>query len=84
VTAEELADAKSYLIGSLPLGLESLGGVAGLLQAIEKFGLGLDYLERYPGYIQDLSQDDLLKATQQYLNPDRLVIGIAGPESIES
>ncbi|MEJ7901572.1 MAG: pitrilysin family protein, partial [Thermomicrobiales bacterium] len=84
VTAEELADAKSYLIGSLPLGLESLGGVAGLSQAIEKFGLGLDYLERYPGYIQDLSQDDLLQAARQYLNPDRLVIGIAGPESIES
>ena len=83
VTAEELADAKSYLIGSLPLGLESLGGVAGLLLAIEKFGLGLDYLERYPGYIQDLTQDDLLQAAHVYLDPDRLVIGIAGPESIE-
>jgi zinc protease len=84
VTDEELADAKSYLIGSLPLGLESLGGVAGLLLAIEKYGLGLDYLERYPGYIRDLTQDDLLSAARTYLDPDRLVIGISGPESIEA
>jgi zinc protease len=84
VTAEELADARSYLIGSLPLALESLGGVAGLLLAIEKYGLGLDYLERYPGYIAELTQDDLLSAAQTYLDPDRLVIGIAGPESIEA
>jgi len=83
VIVDELADAKSYLIGSLPLGLESLGGVAGLLLAIEKFGLGLDYLERYPTYIQDLTRDDLLQAAQSYLDPDRLVIGIAGPESID-
>ena len=83
VTAEELADAKSYLIGSLPLALESLGGVAGLLLSIEKFGLGLDYLTNYPAYIQDLTTDDLLSAAQTYLDPDRLVIGIAGPESIE-
>ncbi|MDQ3654927.1 MAG: insulinase family protein, partial [Chloroflexota bacterium] len=84
VTSDELADAKSYLIGSLPLGLESLGGVAGLLLAIEKFGLGLDYLERYPDYIRDLTRDDLLQSAQSYLDPDRLVIGIAGPESIET
>ncbi len=84
VTPEELADAKSYLIGSLPLGLESLGGVAALLLAIEKFGLGLDYLERYPAYIQDLTRDDLLQAAQAYLDPERLVIGIAGPASIEA
>jgi zinc protease len=84
VSAEELADAKSYLIGSLPLGLESLGGVAGLMLAIEKYRLGLDYLERYPGYIQDLTVEDLLSAAQIYLDPERLVIGIAGPEGVES
>lgn len=84
VSADELADAKSYLIGSLPLGLESLGGVVGLLLAIEKYNLGLDYLDRYDGYIQELTQDDLLLAAQEYLDPDRLAIGVAGPESIEA
>src|SRR5690606_39718005 len=41
VTDDELADAKSYLIGSLPLGLESLGGVTDLLLTLERYGLGL-------------------------------------------
>jgi len=83
VTEGELADAKSYLIGSLPLALESLGGVVNLLLSIEKFGLGLDYLERYPAYIRDLTQEDLRSAARTYLDPERLVIGIAGPDSIE-
>jgi zinc protease len=83
VTAEELADAKSYLVGSLPLALESLGGVVNLLLAIEQYDLGLDYIERYPDYVQQLTADDLLTSAQTYLDPDRLVIGIAGPESIE-
>jgi zinc protease len=83
VTEEEMADARSYLIGSLPLGLESLGGVVGLLLSIEKYGLGLDYLDRYPGYIEQLTREDLLAAAQTYLDPDRLVIGVAGPESID-
>jgi zinc protease len=78
-----MADARSYLIGSLPLGLESLGGVVGLLLSIEKYGLGLDYLDRYPGYIEQLTREDLLAAAQTYLDPDRLVIGVAGPESID-
>ena len=84
VSTEELADAKSYLIGSLPLALEGLGGVVSLLLAIEHYSLGLDYIERYPGYMQDLTRDDLLSAAQTYLDPDRLVIGVAGPESIEN
>jgi zinc protease len=82
VTEAELADGKSYLIGSLPLGLESLSGVASLLLAIEQYGLGLDYLERYPGYIEAITREAVLEAAQQWLDPDRLVIGIAGPEGV--
>lgn len=84
VTEDELADGKSYLIGSLPLGLESLGGVVGLLLSIEQNDLGLDYLERYPGYIEKITREDVLSAAQQYLDPNRVVIGVAGPESIDA
>jgi zinc protease len=83
VTDEEIADAKSYLIGSLPLGLESLGGVTDLLLTLERFGLGLDYLDRYPEIISSLTKDDLMRAIATHIDPDRLAIGIAGPESIE-
>jgi zinc protease len=79
VSDQELADAKSYMIGSLPLGLESLGGVTDLLLTIEKFGLGLDYLERYPGIISAITAENVLQAAQTHLDEDRLAIGIAGP-----
>lgn len=79
VTESELADAKSYLTGSTPLAIESLGGVVGLLQSIEEHQLGLDYLERYPGIINALTQDQLLAAAREHLDPNRLAIGIARP-----
>ncbi|MGC4107489.1 MAG: pitrilysin family protein [Thermomicrobiales bacterium] len=80
VTDRELADAKSYLTGSLPLGLESLGGVVDLLLSIERNDLGLDYLDRYPGIIDALSADELVHAARTHLDADRLAIGVAGPE----
>ena len=83
VSDDEIADAKSYLIGSLPLGLESLGGVTNLLLTLEEYGLGLDYLDRYPDIISALTKDDLLRAAATYIDPDRLSIGIAGPESVQ-
>jgi zinc protease len=80
VTESELADVKSYAIGSLPLAVESLGGVVSLLLSIERHGLGLDYLERYPGYISALTADDLLSAARRHLDPTRLTVAVAGPE----
>ena len=83
VSDAELADAKSYSIGRLPLAVESLGGVTDLLLTLERFGLGLDYLDRYPEIISALTKDDLLRAAASHLDPDRLAVGIAGPESVQ-
>ena len=82
VTADELADAQSYLTGSLPLGLESQAGVVDLLLSIERNGLGLDYLDRYPEIIRALTREQLLAAMQAHVDPERVAIGIAGPEEL--
>ncbi|HEV2067938.1 MAG TPA: pitrilysin family protein, partial [Thermomicrobiales bacterium] len=84
VTVDELADAKSYVIGSLPLGLESLGGVVSLLLTIERFGYPLNYVDIFPSLVSDLTIDDLLESSRLYLDPARLTIGVAGPESIRT
>lgn len=76
---EELADAKSYLTGVLPLALETNDGVAATLLAIEYFGLGLDYLDRYPGIIGALTIEDVLSAASTHLDPELVAVGIAGP-----
>lgn len=79
VTDEELDDAQSYLTGVLPIALERSAGVAGTLLNIEYHGLGLDYLDRYPGIIRGLTRDDLLRAARAHIDPDRFVIATAGP-----
>ncbi len=79
VTGEELSDAQNYLTGILPLALESNDGVAATLLNIEYYGLGLDYLERYPEIIGGLTVGDLQLAVRGHLDPDRLVVAVAGP-----
>lgn len=79
VEPAELADAKSYLTGVLPLALESNDGVAATLLSIEYFGLGLDYLDRYPGLINRLTAEALQEAVRSRLDLDRAAVAIAGP-----
>ena len=79
VSDQELEDAKSYLTGVLPLALETHDGVASTLLAIEEFDLGLDYLDRYPEIIAEVSREQVREAARLHLSSDMLAIGIAGP-----
>ncbi len=79
VEEEELADVKANFIGSLPLSLESNGGVAGALVRLERYKLGLDYYQRYEDLVNAVTREDVLRAAQRYLHPERLGIAIAGP-----
>ena len=76
VTAEELADAKSYLIGSFALGLETNRDIAGFLGQVEYLGLGLDYGDRYPDLIRKVTGDDVLRVARKYLQPDKLILTV--------
>jgi len=81
VSEEDLADNLSYYTGRLPLQLESNEGVASTVLSMESYGLGLDYLLKYHDMMYSLTRDDLLAAAQRYLNPDALVVAIAGPNN---
>jgi zinc protease len=81
VTDQELEDIQAYYTGYLPLQLEMNDGIATTLLNMECYGLGLDYLVNYHSRIYSLTKTDLLKAAQHYLNPDALVIAVAGPEA---
>ncbi len=82
VREEEIEDAKSYLVGVLPLALESNAGVAATLLNIHRYGLGLDYIDRYPSIVRALTREDLLTAMRQALNPEVVAIAVAGPPAI--
>jgi zinc protease len=81
VPEEELNDSKSYLTGSMPLRLETNEGMAGYLLDVERFGLGLDYLDRYPGLIDAVTAHEVREVVRQYLTLDAYALAIAGPEA---
>ncbi len=77
-TPEEVDDVRAYLTGSLALGLETTGGIASTLLSIERFGLGLDYLDRYPALIYAVTLDEINAVARRYLTLDRYVLATAG------
>jgi zinc protease len=79
VTTGELGDTQANFIGRLPLSFESNGGVAGGLINLERHHLGLDYYQRYPEMVREITLQDVLTTAQKYLDPQRFGIGIAGP-----
>ena len=82
-TAQEVAESRQYLIGSMPRHLETNLGIATFLQSVECFGLGLDYDLRIPGLLQAVSRDDIHAAARRLLDPARAAVVIAGPYSGE-
>ncbi len=69
VAPPELARAKSYLIGSFPLRLDTSGKLARFLGAVEESGLGLDYPERYKERIGRVTAADIQRVAAKYLDP---------------
>lgn len=74
VSKGELKAAKDYLIGSFPLRLNTNRRIAGFLAQVEFFGLGLDYLERYPKLIRGISQEDVLRVAKEHLRPEKVIV----------
>ncbi len=81
VSPTELAEAKSYLIGSFPRKMDATGKRASLMAYVEFYGLGLDYPWRYPSFIQNLTAADIQQAAKNYLHPDRSLLVVVGNQS---
>jgi zinc protease len=79
VTEEELDDAVSYLIGSLPIRLETNEGMAQQIAALELYELGLDYLQRFPDLVRAITPERIQAAARTYMHPEAYALAIAGP-----
>lgn len=77
----EISEAKAYLVGSFPLRLDTTGKLAAILSAAEFYKLGLDYLKKYPEYINKVTREDVLRAAQKYLHPDRYALVVVGNQN---
>ncbi|OGW53215.1 MAG: hypothetical protein A2Y81_00065 [Nitrospirae bacterium RBG_13_43_8] len=80
VSDEELSDAKSYLTGSFTRRLDTNRKIANFLALVEFYGLGLDYIERYPGYITSVTKEDVRRVARKYIHPDNCVLVIVSDQ----
>lgn len=82
-TAREIAAAKNYLTGSLPLALTSTDKIARILVDLQHDHLGSDYLDRYDDIIRDVTPGDVAAAIDHWFNPDKINWVMVGhPEGV--
>ena len=77
-TANELADAKTYLTGSFPLNFDSTVKIASTLNGFQRVGLGVDYVAKRNGLINAVTIAQVNAAAKKYFGPSRLTIVVAG------
>lgn len=75
-TAEEVENAKSYLVGAFPLSFDSSAKIADNLVAIAQAGLGRDYVDRRRRAIEAVSEADVRAAASRLLAADRLAVSV--------
>ncbi|MEK6681067.1 MAG: insulinase family protein, partial [Nitrospirota bacterium] len=80
VKDNELNDARSYIVGSFPLRLDTNSKMAGLLSLIEFYDLGLNYFTEYPKKINAVTKEDILKAAKKYLDPKNYLLVVVAKQ----
>jgi zinc protease len=84
-TAEELAKAKSFLIGSYPLRFDTSAKIAGQMLEIQLEKLGIDYIDRRNGLVQAVTAEDVRRAARRFLADARLLVMLVGrPDPVPS
>jgi zinc protease len=78
VPAAELSRAKRYLQLQLPGNFETTQQIAAALVPVALYGLPLDYYNNYVQNIEGVTQADVARVAQQYINPGSLAVVIVG------
>ena len=77
-TAAELENAKTYLTGSFPLGLDSTQHIAAVLVQMQQDKLGIDYLDRRAGLIGGVTLDEARAVAKKLYDPAALSFAVVG------
>lgn len=80
-TEDELAKAKSYLLGSYALRFTTSGAIAMQLLSIQMDDLGIDYVNRRKGLIQAITPDDVKRVAQRLFGGELLFVRVGQPAS---
>ncbi len=72
IDAEETAQAKNYLTASYHLRFASIENIAEILTAMQKYNLGLDFLQKRNDYIAHIKPEDVNRVIKKYFNKQLL------------
>ncbi len=78
VPADELADAKSAIVASFVLGLESASSVLGRWLEQREYGLPEDYWDTYTQKVMAVSREDVSRVAKKYVPVDNAQIIAVG------
>ena len=77
-TADELDNAKKYLIGSYALRFDTNAKIASQLLYFLTEELGIDYVDRRNAEIDAISLDDVKRVAKRLLASDSLFVTVVG------
>ncbi len=85
VTDTELMDAKSYIIGSLPLALTSTDAIASTMLSMQLDDLPVDYLDHRAEKFDAVTVLDIQNVAKRLLNDKKWTVVLVGqPNGVES
>lgn len=79
VGEDELADARDYLLGVFPYGLQTVSGIARRLETLAVHGLPDDYFTGYLERIESVTAAELLDCARAHLRPEEAAAVAVGP-----
>jgi zinc protease len=78
VSAKELSEAKSYIIGSMPLELTSTNNISALMLTLRLDELPSTYLDAIKDRINAVTVADVRRVAKRILTPDKLTVILVG------
>lgn len=78
VTDKELKDAKTYIVGSFQLGLETQAGLAQRLLELKLYDLPDNYLETYADKVMAVTSEQIRKVARKVIDTNNIVISVVG------
>ena len=78
VGEDEIENARNYLAGIFPLGMQTTDGVAGKLSTLASHGLPDDYFATYRDRLLAVTREEVREAARRRLMPDRAAVVVVG------
>lgn len=84
ITAEELEEARAYLLGRAPFRRETARQWADLLAEAELYGIPVDRSDWLQEVLQGLTRDAVDAAARRWIRPEALRVTLGRPETAEN